>query len=91
MDIVLRTHQLTKQYGKKTAVDGVNMTVQRGEIYGFLGQNGAGKTTTLRMITGMVKPTAGTIELFGSTVNRRQHRLYQRMGTSSRRRVPTAT
>lgn len=81
MDIVLRTHQLTKRYGKKLAVSGVNMTVKRGEIYGFLGQNGAGKTTTLRMITGMVKPTAGNIELFGRTEEKGRHRLFRRMGT----------
>ncbi len=61
MDTLIETHGLTKRYGNGvTAVDGVTMTVRRGEVYGFLGPNGAGKTTTLRMLVGLVKPTGGT-------------------------------
>jgi ABC-2 type transport system ATP-binding protein len=52
---------LVKRYGAFTAVDGVSLDVQPGEIHGFLGPNGAGKTTTIRMIAGLLKPTAGTI------------------------------
>jgi ABC-2 type transport system ATP-binding protein len=58
-------HNLVKTYGGFTAVDGVNLEVNPGEIHGFLGPNGAGKTTTLRMIAGLLKPTSGCIEVNG--------------------------
>jgi ABC-2 type transport system ATP-binding protein len=58
-------HDLIKTYGQFTAVDGVSLDVQPGEIHGFLGPNGAGKTTTLRMIAGLLKPTSGRIEVNG--------------------------
>jgi ABC-2 type transport system ATP-binding protein len=58
-------HDLVKTYGQFTAVDGVSLDVQPGEIHGFLGPNGAGKTTTLRMIAGLLKPTSGRIEVNG--------------------------
>ncbi|HXD72970.1 MAG TPA: ABC transporter ATP-binding protein [Vicinamibacterales bacterium] len=61
-------NNLVKTYGKFTAVDGVSLDVRAGEIHGFLGPNGAGKTTTLRMIAGLLKPTAGTIEVNGHDV-----------------------
>ncbi|ACQ82319.1 ABC transporter related [Beutenbergia cavernae DSM 12333] len=57
---VVTTRGLTKRYGDRLAVDAVDLTVRRGEVYGFLGPNGAGKTTTLRMLLGLVRPTAGT-------------------------------
>ena len=56
---------LVKQYGRITAVDHVDVTVNRGDVYGFLGPNGAGKTTALRMLLGLIYPTAGTVRLFG--------------------------
>ncbi len=56
---------LVKQYGRITAVDHVDLTVNRGDVYGFLGPNGAGKTTTLRMMLGLIYPTAGSVRLFG--------------------------
>ena len=59
---------LTKRFGTITAVDGVSMTVARGEVLGFLGPNGAGKSTTMRMVTGYLPPTAGTIEVCGHDV-----------------------
>jgi ABC-2 type transport system ATP-binding protein len=59
-ELVLETHELTKRYGDRLAVDSVTMTVRRGEVYGFLGPNGAGKTTTLRMCLGLVHPTSGS-------------------------------
>jgi len=58
-------HDLIKTYGQFTAVNGVSLDVQPGEIHGFLGPNGAGKTTTLRMIAGLLKPTSGRIEVNG--------------------------
>src|SRR5579862_9407036 len=59
---------LTKKYGTFTAVDLVDLVVPRGELFGFLGPNGAGKTTTLRMIAGILRPTAGTVRIAGVDV-----------------------
>jgi len=66
-DVVVRTDALTKRYGDRLAVDAVDLTVRRGEIYGFLGPNGAGKTTTLRMLLGLVRPTSGEAVVLGGT------------------------
>ncbi len=60
---------LTKRYGGFTAVNGIDLSVPRGELFGFLGPNGAGKTTTLRMIAGILRPTAGTIRVAGIDIN----------------------
>ena len=57
--IVLSTHDLTKRFGNTLAVDRLNLTVHRGDVFGFLGPNGAGKTTTIRMIVGLIYPTSG--------------------------------
>jgi ABC-2 type transport system ATP-binding protein len=62
---VISLHELVKRYGNFTAVDGVSLEVAPGEIHGFLGPNGAGKTTTIRMIAGLLKPTAGRIVING--------------------------
>jgi ABC-2 type transport system ATP-binding protein len=59
-EMVVETHELTKKYGDRLAVDRVSMTVRRGEVYGFLGPNGAGKTTTLRMMLGLIRATSGS-------------------------------
>jgi ABC-2 type transport system ATP-binding protein len=56
---------LVKRYGDLTAVDGVDLRVERGDVFGYLGPNGAGKTTSLRMMLGLIRPTAGTVRLFG--------------------------
>jgi ABC-2 type transport system ATP-binding protein len=61
----IRTLGLTKQYGDTTALSDVDLTVSRGEIYGYLGPNGSGKTTTIRMLLGLHRPTSGTAEIFG--------------------------
>src|ERR1051325_1858508 len=61
-DIALQTENLTKRFGGRTAVDRLTIGVERGDIYGFLGPNGAGKSTTLRMLLGLVRPTAGVIK-----------------------------
>lgn len=64
--IVIETTNLSKRYGKQiVAVDGLNLAIRKGEIYGFLGPNGAGKTTTLRMLLGLVRPTSGTGKVLG--------------------------
>ena len=62
---MIEIQDLVKRYGAFTAVDGVSLDVQPGEIHGFLGPNGAGKTTTIRMIAGLLKPTAGRIRVNG--------------------------
>jgi ABC-type multidrug transport system ATPase subunit len=62
---VVTTEGLTKKYGDRIAVDHVSMTVRRGEVYGFLGPNGAGKTTTLRMMLGLIRPSAGSASILG--------------------------
>jgi ABC-2 type transport system ATP-binding protein len=56
---------LVKRYGELTAVGGVDITINTGDVYGYLGPNGAGKTTSLRMMLGLIRPTAGTVKLFG--------------------------
>ena len=68
--VVLKTIGLRRSFGKVRAVDGLDLTVRAGEIYGFLGRNGAGKTTTIRMLMGIIKPEAGTIGLLGTTTTR---------------------
>ncbi|MEV1328888.1 ABC transporter ATP-binding protein [Micromonospora costi] len=65
MNLPVQTEGLTKRYGDLTAVRDLDLTVRAGEVYGFLGPNGAGKTTTLRMLLGLVRPTAGTVRLLG--------------------------
>jgi ABC-2 type transport system ATP-binding protein len=62
---MIRLTGLTKHYGSFVAVDGLDLHVPQGELFGFLGPNGAGKTTTLRMIAGILKPTAGRVEIGG--------------------------
>ena len=71
-DTVVATRALTKPNGDRAAVDAVDMTVRRGEIYGFLGPNGAGKTTTLRMILGLIRPTSGSARVFGRAAGTRE-------------------
>ncbi|MBP7802831.1 MAG: ABC transporter ATP-binding protein [Saprospiraceae bacterium] len=68
MEHVIETSALTKRFGSLTAIDEISMHVRQGEIYGFLGLNGAGKTTLIRALLGMIKPSQGTIKLFGHQV-----------------------
>ena len=59
------TENLTRTFGALTAVDGVNLSVEGGQFFGFLGPNGAGKSTTIKMLTGLLAPSTGKIELLG--------------------------
>ncbi|WP_031888030.1 ATP-binding cassette domain-containing protein, partial [Staphylococcus aureus] len=61
---IIEINNLTKQYGSQIAVNNLSITVESGQIYGFLGRNGAGKTTTIRMLLGLIKPTKGNIKIF---------------------------
>ena len=65
---MIRLKGLTKRYGSFTAVNGIDLSVEPGELFGFLGPNGAGKTTTLRMIAGILRPTAGVITVGGKDI-----------------------
>lgn len=67
METILRTDHLTKQFGSKAAVNQVSMTINKGDIYGFIGKNGAGKTTLMRLVLKLTFPTSGGIELFGES------------------------
>ena len=81
MEYILQTNALKKQYGKYKALDGLNMHVPKGSIYGFVGKNGAGKTTLIRVICGLQKPTDGTYTLYGKeNTNQEIVRVRQRMG-----------
>lgn len=61
----IQTHGLTRRFGELTAVDDISFSVARGQFFGFLGPNGAGKSTTIKMLTGLLEPSAGTIEILG--------------------------
>jgi ABC-2 type transport system ATP-binding protein len=80
-DLAIATNGLTKLYGRDVlAVDRVDLRVARGEIYAFLGLNGAGKSTTIRMLLGMIRPTAGHADLFGERVRASATGLWRRVG-----------
>lgn len=64
-EIILRTTNLGKRYKNRWAVEDVNLEIHRGDVFGFLGPNGAGKSTTIRMILSLIRPTTGSVELFG--------------------------
>jgi len=64
-DVAIRTEQLTRRFGSLTAVDRVDLRVNAGQFFGFLGPNGAGKSTTIKMLTGLLAPTSGRMELLG--------------------------
>lgn len=67
-DFVLRTYGLCRSFGSKIAVNNLNLNLRRGDIYGLIGPNGAGKTTAMKLILGLLSPTAGAIELFGQPI-----------------------
>jgi ABC-2 type transport system ATP-binding protein len=77
---MIRVQNLTKKFGDFTAVDDVSFEVQRGEIFAFLGPNGAGKTTTIKMLTTLLHPTSGTVELDGLDPSKKAHEARQRFG-----------
>jgi ABC-2 type transport system ATP-binding protein len=81
----VETVDLVKRFGDFTAVDGITFTVERGEIFGFLGPNGAGKTTTMRMLMGLIKPSAGSATVLGFDVTRQTAEVRRRIGYMSQR------
>lgn len=82
MESALRTHNLTKCFKGTYAVNDLNINLEKGDIYGFIGKNGAGKTTTIRLILNLLKPTEGYVELFGEKVtNANIHQFLKRIGS----------
>jgi len=79
-NITIKALGLTKKFGDFTAVDNVNLSVKRGEIFGFLGPNGAGKTTTIRMLTGVLKPTSGKVEILGLDMKDHETEIKRKIG-----------
>jgi ABC-2 type transport system ATP-binding protein len=79
-DAAISARGLTKQFGKLVAVDHVDLTVPRSHVYGFLGPNGSGKSTTIRMLCGLLTPTAGEIEVLGLRVPQQAEALRRRIG-----------
>ena len=79
-DAAISARGLTKQFGKLVAVDHVDLTVPRSHVYGFLGPNGSGKSTTIRMLCGLLTPTAGEIEVLGLSIPRQAEALRRRIG-----------
>ncbi|MFZ3386774.1 MAG: ATP-binding cassette domain-containing protein, partial [Candidatus Hydromicrobium sp.] len=66
--IAIETFNLTKNFGNLIAVNKLNLKIKSGEIFGFLGPNGAGKTTTIKLMTGLLKPTSGTVKIMGKDI-----------------------
>lgn len=79
-DFVIETRGLTKIYGKQTVVNGANLHVKKGKIYGLLGRNGAGKTTIMKMILGLTEVTSGEVSVFGCNIKGREKQVYPRIG-----------
>ena len=81
MDYAVKTTGLTKKVKGKNLVENVDLHIRKGEIYGFLGQNGAGKTTIMKLLTGIMTPTSGEIELFGQRLTERSKSVLKRVGS----------
>lgn len=77
---ILRVNNLSKKYGSKTVLNNVSFSVEKGKIYGFIGENGAGKTTTIRAITGLSEAPDGAVELFGSSDRKGLYKARKKMG-----------
>jgi ABC-type multidrug transport system ATPase subunit len=78
--MLLEVSHLSKSFGNFTAVDDLSFSVNEGEVYGFLGQNGAGKSTTIRMLLSLIKPTSGSIKLFGKSITEDRENILQQTG-----------
>ncbi|SEU24059.1 ABC transporter ATP-binding protein [Paenibacillus sp. NFR01] len=80
-ETVIRAADLRKVYRGRAAVDELNLNIGKGQIYGFLGPNGAGKTTTIRMLLGLIKPTSGSIDIFGQELQKHKLPILRRIGS----------
>src|SRR5688572_33456784 len=79
-DPAIRLIGVTKRYGRKAAVEGVDLEVKRGEVFGFLGPNGAGKSTTLRMLLDLIRPERGSIRFFDKDFKSNRNAILARIG-----------
>jgi ABC-2 type transport system ATP-binding protein len=77
---MIQLTQLTKKYGNQSAVDNLTLEIKPGELFAFLGPNGAGKTTTIKMMTGILKPTSGTVEIAGLDIQRQAREAKMKIG-----------
>jgi ABC-type multidrug transport system ATPase subunit len=80
VELAIKTSQLTKRFGDQAAVDGIDLSVPKGSVFGFLGPNGSGKTTTIRMLLGLAEATEGSIELLGEEVPKRIEQILPKVG-----------
>src|SRR4026208_2354957 len=80
MSSIIKVRGLTKEFGEIHAVNDLTFTVEKGEVYGFLGQNGAGKSTTIRMLLTLIEPTSGEIEIFGLNLKRHRREVLKKVG-----------
>src|SRR5689334_23913004 len=80
MSPVLEVTNLTKHFKDLTAVNNLSFTVEKGDVYGFLGQNGAGKSTTIRMLLTLISPSAGSIRIFGKELQSNRHDILKKTG-----------
>jgi len=80
MESIIQVNNLTKYFKQIHAVDDLSFSVQKGEVYGFLGQNGAGKSTTIRMLLTLIKPTNGTIQIFGADLKDHRNKILMKIG-----------
>lgn len=81
MEYVVQTNHLSKRFGNEYAVKNLNLSIPKGEIYGFLGPNGAGKSTTIRMLLGLMKPTSGTVQIFGQDLKEHRQQILRKIGS----------
>ena len=81
MKKVLEVRHLTKRYGQHLALDNVNLTLEKGEVYGLIGRNGAGKTTLIKVITKLIRPSQGSVSLFHSTSKSEWTHALKRVGS----------
>lgn len=80
MEPVIEVRNLVKRYDDVNAVDHINFSVFKGDVFGFLGPNGAGKSTTIRMLTSLIKPTQGTIKIFGKNLHSNRNEILSKIG-----------
>src|SRR5215813_11126752 len=85
MGAAVEAHELTKQFGDRVAVHALSLEVQTGEVFGFLGPNGSGKTTTIRMLCGIITPSAGTGRVLGFDIATESEAIKARIGYMSQR------
>jgi ABC-2 type transport system ATP-binding protein len=84
-DFAVETHGLRKVFGQLVALEGLDLTIERGEVFGLLGPNGSGKTTTIRMLTGLMAPSAGSARVVGYDVAKQAELLRRRIGYMSQK------